>query len=37
VLVPALHTTVVDNVGHWIMLDAPDRFVAALDAALAGT
>jgi pimeloyl-ACP methyl ester carboxylesterase len=37
VLVPALHTTVVDNVVHWIMLDAPDRFVAALDAALAGT
>jgi pimeloyl-ACP methyl ester carboxylesterase len=36
-LVPAIRTVVVPNVGHWIMLDAPERFVAALDAALAGT
>ena len=37
VLVPALHTTVVDNVGHWIMLDAPDRFAAVLEETIAGT
>ena len=37
VLVPAVKTTVVPDVGHWIMLDAPDRFVTALEAALAAT
>jgi pimeloyl-ACP methyl ester carboxylesterase len=37
VLVPAVQSTVVPDVGHWIMLDAPDRFVAALEAAVAGT
>jgi pimeloyl-ACP methyl ester carboxylesterase len=36
VLVPALKHVVVPNVGHWIMLDAPDRFLAALDDAVAG-
>jgi pimeloyl-ACP methyl ester carboxylesterase len=35
-LVPALTTTVVPDVSHWIMLDAPDRFVAGLDAAVVG-
>ena len=37
VLVPAVQATVVPDVGHWIMLDAPARFVAALEAAVAGT
>ena len=37
VLVPAIRSTVVPDVGHWIMLDAPDRFVAALEDAIAGT
>ena len=37
VLVPAMTATVVPDVGHWIMLDAPDRFAAALEAAAAGT
>ena len=37
VLVPAITTTVVPDVGHWLMLDAPDRFVAALETAVAGT
>jgi pimeloyl-ACP methyl ester carboxylesterase len=37
VLVPAIRTTVIPDVGHWLMLDAPGRFVAALDAAVAGT
>jgi len=37
VLLPAIHTTVIDNVGHWIMLDAPDRFVDALQKAVTGT
>jgi pimeloyl-ACP methyl ester carboxylesterase len=36
-LVPALSTTVVPNVAHWIMLDAPDRFVAALEHSISGT
>jgi pimeloyl-ACP methyl ester carboxylesterase len=36
VLVPSLPTTLVPNVSHWIMLDAPERFVAALDAAVDG-
>jgi pimeloyl-ACP methyl ester carboxylesterase len=36
VLVPALHSTMVPDVGHWIMLDAPDRFAAALEDAIAG-
>ena len=36
-LVPAVRTTVVPNVSHWIMLDAPDRFVSALEGALVGT
>jgi len=36
VLVPTVATTVIPDVGHWIMLDAPDRFIAALDAAVAG-
>jgi pimeloyl-ACP methyl ester carboxylesterase len=35
-LVPALTSSLVPNVGHWIMLDAPDRFVAALEEAVAG-
>ena len=34
-LVPALTSSLVPNVGHWIMLDAPDRFVAALEQAAA--
>ena len=37
VLVPAVQSVVVAEVGHWIMLDAPERFVAALDDAVAGT
>jgi pimeloyl-ACP methyl ester carboxylesterase len=37
VLVPAIHATVVPDVGHWIMLDAPDRFVTALEGVLVGT
>jgi pimeloyl-ACP methyl ester carboxylesterase len=37
VLVPAMTPTVVPDVGHWIMLDAPDRFAATLEAAAAGT
>ena len=36
-LVPAMHSTVVPDVGHWVMLDAPDRFAAALETAVAGT
>jgi len=36
-LVPAITTTVVQDVGHWIMLDAPARFVAELENALTGT
>jgi len=35
-LVPALTTSVVPDVGHWIMLDAPERFVAELESAVAG-
>lgn len=35
-LVPALPSTVMPNVGHWIMLDAPDRFVAALERVASG-
>lgn len=37
VLVPAIRSTVVPNVGHWLMLDAPEAFVAALETAIAGT
>ena len=37
VLVPAMTATVVPDVGHWIMLDAPARFAAALEAAGAGS
>ncbi|HEY5416821.1 MAG TPA: alpha/beta hydrolase [Gemmatimonadaceae bacterium] len=37
VLVPAMRSTLVPDVGHWIMLDAPDRFAAALEDAIAGT
>jgi pimeloyl-ACP methyl ester carboxylesterase len=36
-LVPALQSAVVPDVGHWIMLDAPERFVAALEQAVSGT
>jgi pimeloyl-ACP methyl ester carboxylesterase len=36
-LVPAMRHSVVSDVGHWIMLDAPDRFAAALEEAVAGT
>ena len=36
-LMPAIRTTTITGVGHWIMLDAPDRFVTALTAALDGT
>jgi pimeloyl-ACP methyl ester carboxylesterase len=35
-LVPAVRATVIPGVGHWIMLDAPDRFAAALEDAIAG-
>lgn len=34
-LVPALETTVISDVGHWIMLDKPEQFMSALDAASA--
>jgi len=34
VLRPAIAATVVPNTGHWLLLDAPDRFGAALSAAL---
>jgi pimeloyl-ACP methyl ester carboxylesterase len=34
-LVPAITTTVVPDVGHWIMLDAPERFIRALEEAVA--
>lgn len=37
VLVPTMRSTVIPDVGHWIMLDAPDRFAAALEDAIAGT
>ena len=37
VLLPAIRTTVIPDVGHWIMLDAPERFAAALETAIAGT
>jgi len=37
VLVPAVRATVVPDVGHWIMLDAPGRFATALEEAIAGT
>jgi len=36
-LVPALSSSVVPDVGHWIMLDAPERFIAALAQAVSGT
>jgi pimeloyl-ACP methyl ester carboxylesterase len=36
-LVPALTTTVMPDVSHWVMLDAPNRFALALDAAIEGT
>ena len=35
-LVPALETSLVPDVGHWIMLDAPDRFVVALEDSISG-
>lgn len=35
-LLPAITTSVIPDVGHWLMLDAPDRFVAALEDAVAG-
>jgi len=34
VLRPAIAATVVPDTGHWLLLDAPDRFGAALSAAL---
>jgi pimeloyl-ACP methyl ester carboxylesterase len=37
VLLPAVKAIVVPDVGHWIMLDAPDRFAVALEDAVAGT
>ena len=37
VLLPAIRTTVIPDVGHWIMLDAPERFAAALETAIAET
>jgi pimeloyl-ACP methyl ester carboxylesterase len=37
VLVPAVRAAVVPDVGHWIMLDAPERFVTELESAVAGT
>jgi pimeloyl-ACP methyl ester carboxylesterase len=36
-LVPAVRAGVVPDVGHWIMLDTPERFVAELETAIAGT
>ena len=36
VLVPAIHSAVIPHVGHWLMLDAPDRFVAELANATKG-
>ena len=36
-LMPAIRTTTISGVGHWLMLDAPDRFVTALAAAIDGT
>lgn len=36
-LVPALTSSVVPDVGHWIMIDAPERFVAALQSAVGDT
>lgn len=36
-LVPAMSAIIVPDVGHWIMLDAPDRFATALEAAASGT
>jgi pimeloyl-ACP methyl ester carboxylesterase len=33
-LLPAITTTVVPDVGHWVMLDAPDAFVDALEDAV---
>ena len=35
-LVPTIRTAVVPNVGHWLMLDAPEPFVAALENAISG-
>ena len=35
-LLPAITTSVVPDVGHWLMLDAPDRFVVALEDAIHG-
>ena len=34
VLRPSLPTTVIPRVGHWLQIDAPEAFAAALDAAL---
>ena len=36
VLLPAIRASVMQDVGHWMMLDAPARFLAALDEAVAG-
>jgi pimeloyl-ACP methyl ester carboxylesterase len=33
VLVPAVEATVIPDVGHWLMLDKPRDFIAALEAA----
>ena len=35
-LVPAIRTSVVPGVGHWLMLDAPEAFVTALEDAISG-
>jgi pimeloyl-ACP methyl ester carboxylesterase len=35
VLVPAIHTTVIPGVGHWLMLDKPGEFMRALEEAIA--
>lgn len=35
VLIPAIKTTVIPGVGHWLMLDKPREFMDALEAAIA--
>jgi pimeloyl-ACP methyl ester carboxylesterase len=32
---PAIRTTVIPGVGHWLMLDKPREFMHALEAAIA--
>jgi pimeloyl-ACP methyl ester carboxylesterase len=35
VLLPAIKTTVIPGVGHWLMLDKPREFMDALEGAIA--